>query len=144
MSREDLENIDDRGMEAWNAHDAAAFLDLFADDFVWRDLTVTEPMRSRDEARSYIQGWFTAFPDMNVRTVNRLIEGDSLAVELEFTGTNTGPLRMGGMEMPATGKSVTGKGAYFGRVSEGKIVEFSSHPDAAGMMAQLGLMQSPV
>ena len=47
---------------------------------------------------------------------------------------------MGGMEMPATGKSVVGKGAYFARVTGGKIVEFSSHPDAAGLMMQLGLM----
>lgn len=47
---------------------------------------------------------------------------------------------MGGMEMPATGKSVVGKGAYFACVEDGKIIEFSSHPATAGMMTQLGLM----
>lgn len=140
MTREELERIDDEGMAAWDRHDPDAFVGLFGEDFTWRDLTVPQEMRSRDEARQYMEGWFRAFPDMHVRTVDRVIGEDSVAAEVEFTGTNTGPLVMGGMELPATGKSVVGKGAYFAHVSNGKIVEFSSHPDAAGMMAQLGLM----
>ena len=140
MSNEELARIDDLGMAAWDNHKPESFLDLFADDFVWRDLTVPEPMRSRDEATQYMQGWFTAFPDMHVRTINRVIGDDAVAAEVEFTGTNTGPLAMGGMQLPPTGKSVVGHGAYFARVKDGKVVEFSSHPDAAGMMMQLGLM----
>jgi len=35
---------------------------------------------------------------------------------------------------------VVGRGSYIGRVKDGKIIEFRSHPDAAGMMMQLGLM----
>jgi steroid delta-isomerase-like uncharacterized protein len=140
MSKEDLERIDDLGMGAWDDHKPEAFVDLFADEFVWRDLTVPEPMRTSDEAVAYMQSWFTAFPDMRVRTTNRVIGEDSIAAEIEFTGTNTGLLAMGGMEIPATGRSVVGRGAYFVRVRDGKVVEFSSHPDAAGMMAQLGLM----
>lgn len=140
MSREELEKIDDQGMAAWDEHDPDAFVDLFADEFVWRDVTVPEEMRTREQAKQYIQGWFTAFPDMRVRTTNRIIGEDSVAAEVEFTGTNSGPLSMGGMEIPATGKSVVNKGAYFVRVQDGKVVEFSTHPDAAGLMMQLGLM----
>jgi steroid delta-isomerase-like uncharacterized protein len=140
MSREELERIDDQGMAAWDKHDPDAFIDLFADEFVWRDLTVPDEMRTRDEAKQYMQGWFTAFPDMRVRTTNRVIGDDAVAAEVEFTGTNTGSLSMGGTQLPATGKSVVSKGAYFARVKDGKVVEFSSHPDAAGMMMQLGLM----
>ena len=140
MSREELVGIDDQGLAAWDAHSPEAFLDLFADEFVWRDLTLPEEMRTRDQAKRYMQGWFTAFPDMHVRMTNRVTGDEDVACELEFTGTNTGPLRMGGMELPATGKPVVGRGAYFFRVKAGKVVEFSSHPDAAGLMAQLGLM----
>jgi steroid delta-isomerase-like uncharacterized protein len=140
MSNEDLERIDELGMAAWDNHKPEAFVDLFGDEFVWRDVTVPEPMRTSDEAMAHMQSWFTAFPDMRVRTTNRVIGQDSIAAEIEFTGTNTGPLAMGGMQIPATGKSVVGHGAYFVRVADGKVVEFSSHPDAAGMMAQLGLM----
>jgi steroid delta-isomerase-like uncharacterized protein len=141
MSSE-IEQIDDQGMAAWDRHDVPGFVALLASDFVWSDLTLPEPMRSREEARQYMQAWFTAFPDMRVKQTNRVVGGDGVAGELEFTGTNTGPMMMGGMEIPPTGRNVLGRGSYFARVEDGKIVRFSSHPDVAGMMMQLGLMPS--
>ena len=36
-----------------------------------------------------------------------------------------------------------GRGSYFVKVRDGKLTEFSTHPDAAGMMAQLGLLPEP-
>ncbi len=140
MLKQELERIDDLGMAAWDTHKTDSFLDLFADEFEWSDDTVPQSMHSKDEAAAYMQNWFTAFPDLHARTVNRVIGDDAVAAEIEFTGTNSGPLAMGGMELPATGKSVVGKGTYFARVRDGKVIEFHSHPDAAGMMAQLGLM----
>lgn len=140
MSKADLERIDDLGMAAWDDHKAQAFVDLFADEFIWRDLNLPEPMRTASEAIAYMERWFTAFPDMRVRTTNRVVGESSIAAEVEFTGTNTGPLGLGGKDTPATGRSVTGHGAWFARVEGGRVVEFSSHPDTAGMMAQLGLM----
>jgi hypothetical protein len=47
---------------------------------------------------------------------------------------------MGGMELPATGRQITGHGTYFVRVEAGKITEFHAHPNAAEMMMQLGLV----
>ena len=140
MSKQDLERLDDLGMAAWDNHKPQAFVELFADEFVLRDLTVAEPIRTRDEAMAYMESWFTGFPDMRVRATNRVVGEDSVAAELEFTGTNTDPLVMGGMELPPTGKSVVGRGAYFVKVKDLKVVEFSAHPDAAGLMVQLGLM----
>jgi steroid delta-isomerase-like uncharacterized protein len=140
VSKEELERLDDQGMSAWTAHDANAWVSLFADDFVWHDWTTPEPIRDREAALQYFNGWMKAFPDMRVTTVDRVIGDDAVAAEIEFSGTNSGPLVMGGMELPPTNKSVTGRGSYIARVRDGKIVEFRSHPDAAGMMMQLGLM----
>jgi steroid delta-isomerase-like uncharacterized protein len=140
MSKEDLERLDDQGIAAWDNHKPDAFVEMLADSFVVRDVTVPEPLRTRTEVRAYAQSWFTAFPDLHLRRTNRVVDDESLAGEVEFTGTNTGPLAMGGMEIPATGKSVVGHGAYFVRVEDGKVVEFTNYPDAAGLMMQLGLM----
>jgi len=139
MSR-DIERIDDQGMAAWDGHDVDAFMNLLADGFIWTDLTLPEPMRTKDQARQYMQAWFTAFPDMRIRQTNRVVSDDAAAAEVEFTGTNTGPMLMAGTEIPPTGKSVVGRGAYFARVEDGKVVQFSSHPDVAGLMMQLGFM----
>jgi len=44
---------------------------------------------------------------------------DAVAAEVQFTGTNTGPMMMAGKEIPPTGKPVVGKGTYFARVRNG-------------------------
>ena len=47
---------------------------------------------------------------------------------------------MGGLKhVSPTGKAIVGHGAYFARVKDGRFVELSTHPDLAGIMAQLGL-----
>jgi SnoaL-like polyketide cyclase len=89
---------------------------------------VPELIRTREAATEYVQAWFTAFPDMRVRRTNRVIGEDSVAGEIEFTGTNTGPLSMGGRQLPPTGKSVVGIGAYFVKVKDGKVTGVQRSP----------------
>jgi predicted ester cyclase len=76
---------------------------------------------------------------------NRVVTDDQVAAEVEFTGTNSGPMQMapGAPTIPATGKKVMGKGTYFVRVRNGKGVEVHSYPDGAGLMMQLGLVPPP-
>lgn len=134
--------LDEEFMASWNAHDANATLAVLADDTVWQDIGNPEPMRSKTEIRQYVQSWFTAFPDMQASVKNRVVTEDQVAVEVEFTGINTGPLQMapGAPAIPATGKRVLGKGVYFIRIRNGKAIEVHTYPDRAGMMMQLGLM----
>jgi steroid delta-isomerase-like uncharacterized protein len=140
MSVRDVEQLDERGMTAWDKHNTDEFADLFADGFVYRDSSLPEPLHSKDAIKQYMQGWYTAFPDMHVRQTNRVANEDAVSAEIEFIGTNSGPLMMGGQQLPPTGRSVVGHGAYFAKVRDGKIVEFSAHPDVAEMMMQLGMM----
>lgn len=137
MSRAEVEQLDDRGMAAWDQHDAAAFTALLADEFTFSDVMAPEPFRSREQVQAYMETWFTAFPDMRVKTASRVVTEDQVAAEVEFTGTNTGPLRMGDQEIPATGKLVFGTGTYFASIKDGKFVSFRAHPDVASMMEQL-------
>ncbi|MHC6591515.1 ester cyclase [Arthrobacter sp. C152] len=140
MSRAEVEQLDDRGMAAWDKHDTAGFAGLLADDFTFSDVMAPEAFRTREQVQAYMDSWFTAFPDMHVTSTRRVVSDDEVAAEVEFTGTNTGPLRMGDREIPATGKSVVGTGTYFASVRDGKIASFRAHPDVASMMGQLGLM----
>jgi steroid delta-isomerase-like uncharacterized protein len=142
MNKEEIERLDEQGVKAWSDHDIDTFLGMLADEFVWRDTGLPEPVTTREGMRELMQGWFKAFPDMRIRTLSRVVGEDAVAAELEFTGTNTGPLEMGGVEIPPTGKSIKNQGAYFVRVKDGKVTDFSSHPDNAGMLMQLGLMPS--
>ncbi len=141
MSKEDLERLNERGLATWDAHDPEAFVDLFADDFVWYDWGLPEPIRGdKAAAAEFFRSWVGAFPDLKTKSYNSVVGDDAIATEVEWTGTNTGPLAMGANELPATNKTVTGRGSYFVRVRDGQIVEMRSHPDVAGMMMQLGFM----
>jgi steroid delta-isomerase-like uncharacterized protein len=140
MSREELEQLDDQGIAAWDQGDAEAFVSLLADDFTWYDWTLPEPITDKEGVRQYFSGWRTAFPDMRTSRVTRVVGEDAVAAEIEFAGTNTGPMVMGGNEILPTNKAVTGRGSYIARIRDGKIVEFRSHPDVAGLMMQLGFM----
>jgi hypothetical protein len=47
---------------------------------------------------------------------------------------------MAGKENPPNRQERGRQGHYFARVKGGKVLEFNSYPDMAGMMMQLGFM----
>lgn len=136
--------LDENFMAGWNNHSVEQTLSCLSDQAVWTDVGSPKPMTDKGEIGQYVQSWFTAFPDMQATVKNRVVSEDGLAVEVEFTGTNGGPLQMSSEmpALPATGKKVIGKGTYFVRIENGKAVEVHTYPDVAGLMMQLGLMQS--
>jgi predicted ester cyclase len=142
MSVQEMEKLDDKGMTAWDTHDLDGWVGMFADKFEWTDDTQPEPIRTKDGARQYMQAWITAFPDMHVKVLNRVVADDSVGTEVEFSGTNSGPMNMGGRTIPPTNKKVKSHGTYFAKAKGGKIVEFHSHPNVMEMMTQLGISPS--
>ena len=143
MTVEDVRRLDDDGLAAWDGHDPDRFAALLADGFEFRDSSLPEPLTTTDQVREYMRSWFTAFPDLRMTVINRVIAEDSVAGEVEFTGTHTGPLNAGGQQIPATGKAVRSAGTYFAQVKDGKIASFNAHPDVMGLMVQLGLAGTP-
>lgn len=143
MSIQDNLKADEEEIAAWNAHDVERAVAVFPDDVVWLDTGSPQPM-NKDGIRQYLQGWFSAFPDIQITIINRVVSEDQVAAEINFSGTNSGDLQLApGATIPATGRKINGKGTYFVRFKDGKAVEVHSYPDLAGMMMQLGLMPMP-
>ena len=143
MSIQDNIKQDEEEIAAWNAHDVERALAVFPDNVTWHDTGSPQAM-NKDGIRQYLQGWFSAFPDIQITVTNRVVTEDQVAAEINFSGTNSGDLQLApGASIPATGKKVNGKGTYFVRFKDGKAVEVHSYPDLAGMMMQLGLMPMP-
>jgi steroid delta-isomerase-like uncharacterized protein len=145
MSVQENIRLDEEFLATWDTHDPDRALALLSDDIVWRDVSIPEPLRDKTAIRQFIQGWFTAFPDLSTVWKNRVVTEDQVATEVRWTATNSGPMQMapGAPVMPATGKQVTGQGAYFLRVRNGQVVEVHSYPDVVGLMMQLGLIPPP-
>jgi steroid delta-isomerase-like uncharacterized protein len=84
--------------------------------------------------------WADGFPDGRVQVDNVFTAGDSVAVEYTGTGTQTGPLRSPGGEIPATGRSVTLHLCDVLEIKDGKIRSVRSYFDSASLLMQLGVM----
>ncbi len=145
MSRKEVEELNAKMVKTWNSHDLEACAALCSDDIVWSDLNNPEAYRGKQGVRNFMGGWVKAFPDFHIEIKNSVSTDDSIGVEVTFQGTNTGSMKMNPQapEIPATGKKVNSKGAYFARFQGGKAVDVRTYPDAAGMMMQLGLMPKP-
>jgi steroid delta-isomerase-like uncharacterized protein len=96
-------------------------------------------LNSGDQIGSYMQTFFTAFPDLRIEVQSMLEEDDAVATEVRFIGTHTGPLAGPGGELPPTGKEVDLVGADFLTVSNGKLTSWHVYYDTGAFMSQLGL-----
>ena len=142
MTNDEIVKLNKDVIEAWNKHDVEKFQSLCDTNVVWKDTSTPDSYKGKKGAGEFFDLWNKAFPDFKLTIINTVVGDNSIAVEIEFSGTNTGTLKMGEMEIPATRKKVTAnRGSYLAWFKNGKVTEVHTYPDLAGMMVQLGLMQ---
>jgi len=142
MTSNDVLKLHNDVMDSWNRHDTKKFLTYVDENIVWLDVSSPQPLRGKSGAEQFFNAWKTAFPDLRINPKTPVISGDNIAVELEFSGTNSGTLKIGEQpEIHPTNKRVNNRGSYFGKVKNGKFIEVHTYPDLAGMMQQLGIME---
>ncbi len=130
--------------QALTEHDAEAAVNLYAPEAVAYDPFYPEPLRGK-ALREDNEVFFRGFPDLRVDILTVIEQDESSgALEMRFSGTNTGPMASPQGEMPPTNKRIDLKGAAFIRLDRnGKIVEERRYYDTGAMMRQLGLMPEP-
>jgi predicted ester cyclase len=135
----DLKAVSDAYTEAFNSHDEARIRACYEDG-----ATFTAPggvaLEGPEAITEYNMTWLRAFPDARVTLENEVIAGEWVATQGTFTGTHTETLSSPEGDIPATGKSVTGRAAELIRVVDGKIVEDHLYFDNMEVLTQLGLI----
>jgi predicted ester cyclase len=140
MTANEILKIHEQIIESWNRHDPKKFISFLDENIVLYETSIPKPIKGRVQAEQYFNTWVSAFPDLKMKTVNTVISGDYIAAELECTGTNKGPIKLGDQpEIPATNRQATTRMCFFAKVKDGKTLEVRTYPDIAGMMIQLGL-----
>jgi steroid delta-isomerase-like uncharacterized protein len=110
--------------------------EIYAKDFVIHGATRDIGLKEDQEAA---RGWRSAFPDLKMKVDKTLVDGEFVTVLWSGEGTNTGE----GNGLPATGKTLKGRGITIWRISGGKIREEWSEFDQMRIMRQLGLLPAP-
>jgi steroid delta-isomerase-like uncharacterized protein len=123
-----------------NAHALDKNDALQADDVKFEAPGAAGPM-TRDQAKSYTQGFITAFPDLRFDVRLTVAQGDYVVMNWIGTGTHNGPLTTpSGGTIPPTGKMVTVPASTTLEIKGGKVTHNRVYYDMVTLLGQLGLM----
>jgi steroid delta-isomerase-like uncharacterized protein len=138
----DAREVGHRFIEAFNAHDEQRIRELNGDNAVF-EAPGDVKVEGRDAATEYAMAWLRAFPDARITVRNELADGDWVVQEFTFTGTHDGTLASPAGEIPATHKTLNGRGVQIFRVEEETVVHTQLYYDQVQVMTQLDLMPEP-
>jgi len=135
---DNIVNLVDDYMAAWNAHDAARAAAFFDENIEYYDASVGASQHGKANAqKNVVEAFLQAVPDAEwKRDAAPIVGNDAVAFQWTFSGTNTGDWSDG---TKATGKTFTVRGATLIRLSDNKIVFQADYYDAYAFFKQLGL-----
>jgi steroid delta-isomerase-like uncharacterized protein len=139
---EDLIALARENVEAFNAGDWDRFRATLAPNSVYEEPGTQRRLEGPDAIIEANQGWRAAYPDAKGTITDAFACGDRVAIQITWEGTQSGPLRVPGGEIPPTGRKVTVQACQVMRVEDGKTVEACHFFDMLGMLEQLGTVSA--
>ena len=128
--------------EAWNQGKIELVDEILANDYAHHDPTDPD-RRTREDYKQWLADTRTAFPDLQIRVDDELVDGERIATRWTVTGTHQGDLVEATGTIPPTGRQITVTRITIARFANGKVVETWQAGDSLSFMMQLGLMPAP-
>jgi steroid delta-isomerase-like uncharacterized protein len=116
----------DAYVHAWNVHDFAALDTILAPDAVHEDIAQNFHGRGKPAILAFMRQDIASEPDLKWQITNSIEDGRFVAFEWTWTSTYTGPDAAG---KTVTGKRISGRGASFVEVENGRIKRFTDYYD---------------
>lgn len=134
----DTEGLIQQVISAWNSGDKEAYMALFSDDaeITYRGGRV---VCGRDAIGLDFDTSHRAFPGARITVNNVISGGDQACVEAFCESAQTGPLGLGGMQIPATDRRVSFSFVEMNTIKDDKIVTVRSYCDQLDLLDQLGM-----
>src|SRR5712691_534327 len=94
--------------DLWSSHRTDKFLELFTDDCVYEDVTLSRVSKGKNELRAFLEETVAIFPDFRIepRSHFSTASGDRACLEWTMSGTQEGDAP----GIPATHKKMTTRG----------------------------------
>jgi steroid delta-isomerase-like uncharacterized protein len=115
-------------VRAWNQHDSVALDSILAPGAIHEDLAQNFRGKGSAEVVKFMRGTVAVEPDFKWQITNSIEEGRYVALEWTWTSTYTGPDLTG---KKVTNKHLSGRGASFAEVENGKIKRYTDYFDMA-------------
>jgi len=121
---------------AWNSHDIEKVLSFYSPEYIGDDVGQASLLRGHEGLRAMLENYWRAFPDLRIKVVSTLVEGNRVAIVWMAEGTHQGPI----MNIPPTGHRVEVRGVSVIDVENGRVVRGQYIWDLAGMLRHMGLL----
>ena len=131
----DIKNhLADFSASKWTEYKAA-----LASDVVYEEVASRVRVKGADEYMKAIERWKRAFPDLKATVLSSYIAGDKVFAEIEWAGTQTGPLDGPFGPIPPTNKRGVVRAAIVATVKNDKLVEAHHYFDVLTLLTNLGI-----
>ena len=135
------EDVARESIECYSAGDFDRLRSLLADDFYEEELATQRRLEGADARVEAAQAWKQAFPDEHGTITAAYTNGNTVAIELTWEGTQSGALATpDGQELPPSNKRITVKSVEVIEVEDGKIKVLRHYFDLMTILQQIGAM----
>ena len=135
------EEVARESIEAYNAGDFDRLRSLLADDFFEEELATQRRLEGADARVEAAKTWRQTFPDERGTITGAYTSGNTVAIELTWEGTQSGPMATpDGQELAASNKPINVESVEVIEVEDGKIKVLRHYFDLMTLLQQIGAM----
>ena len=140
MAEQDVLKLAREGVDAFNAGDWERFKAPLAPDAVYYEPATQRRVQGPEQSVQINQIWRKTFPDAKGTITNTFVSGNTAVLEINWEGTQRGPLTTPTGTIQASGKRVTLPAVQIVTVQGNKVRETRHYFDMMSMMQQIGAL----
>jgi len=138
MNEQEVIKVARENIEAFSAGDWQRLKTVLAPNVVYHEVGSQRHLQGADQMVQAYQGWKQAIPDGKGTIRTAFSSGNSVLIEVTWTGKQTGPLVGPSGTVPPSGKAWTVQGAQVITIEGGKITELHQYFDMLTILQQIG------
>ena len=142
MSSQDTTQVAREILTAYSTGNWTALKGLLAPTAIYNELGSQRRIQGADSIVQALQGWKKAMTDSQGKVTNAFASGDTVAMQITWTGTHDGTFTGPAGSIPATGKKQTTQAAMIVKFSGNKVSEIHHYFDMITFLSQIGAMPS--
>ncbi len=140
MTEREMIRLAGENVAAWGTGDWQRLRAPLASDFVYYEVGTDHRFQGADEFVQNYQGLKEMAPDGRGEITNTLACGNTVVLEVTWTGTQTGPMKMPGGIHPPTGRTFTMHVAQVVVFHGDRIKQIRQYFDMLAFLQQIGAL----
>jgi steroid delta-isomerase-like uncharacterized protein len=123
---------------AYNEKDWAALRAAITPDIVYDEVPTQRKVEGADQVTTLFQGWAAAIPDSRATFHGAVAAGNTVVLEVTWTGTHQGPLETPAGPLAPTGKRIEVRACMLLELSGEKVRLQRHYFDMGTLLRQIG------